>query len=640
MENQGFITEKPRVRDCIRDGLWLYRKNFITIVIFIALNYLAGVFSSYALNVLRYSFIRAYELDINSETMLNLFELMESAASNLKLTLSQSIILLITEFVIQIVVGFVAVCGTVLVIAKSLHLLIHGNSSQKAIRETIRPIAAQSFKIWLILYIIYLLPNYILRFITLLTDLGNYDDFIYAFPILGYSAFALIIAVLIVVLIISATSIIICNLAFCHLIAGERDGVVRKAAGMARINIGTIFLIYLLISFIIGFVVIFLQGFGITGSVISSILIHAVLFIPITSVAALYHRIATQAPISPEEMYEQEEIYEPEQELEASGEVIDTLRFRVEPSLGYSDVGDFHCGLARVRQPGSYPNGKWGYADKDGKLVIPIIYKEASDFKDGFAVIKKGRGEYFINIVGKIAIDADYNQADTFSEGFAPVKVETSWGFITPDGETFMLPYDDLYSFSEGFAPAFYDGKWIYLDKALKPALTTDYDDIYAFSEGLAMVEKNGLLGFIDCEGREVIPPRYVDARSFSGGLAAVAAESDKCRLWGYIDKSGREIILPCFEDADSFSENRASVCVNGKYGHIDTKGTFITPPEYEAVGSFNNGFAVVKDELYGYVGFDGAERCPAQYLDARAFSEGLAWAKTEKGWGILEVNK
>lgn len=107
---------------------------------------------------------------------------------------------------------------------------------------------------------------------------------------------------------------------------------------------------------------------------------------------------------------------------------------------------------------------------------------------------------------------------------------------------------------------------------------------------------------------------------------------------------TGRHVIPPrfgevsSFEDADSFSEGRASVCVNGKYGHIDTVGQWITPAEYEAVGAFSQGFAVVKDKDFGYVDRNGVECTAPLYLDARPFREGLAWVRTDEGWGVLEI--
>ena len=39
-------------------------------------------------------------------------------------------------------------------------------------------------------------------------------------------------------------------------------------------------------------------------------------------------------------------------------------------------------------------DGKWGYVDKEGKEIVPLVYEDAEDYKDGKARVKTN-GEYF-----------------------------------------------------------------------------------------------------------------------------------------------------------------------------------------------------------------------------------------------------
>jgi hypothetical protein len=365
---------------------------------------------------------------------------------------------------------------------------------------------------------------------------------------------------------------------------------------------------------------------------------RAAIFFQVTVMTVLYFNNSQPEPI---EETEDEEIDHFLLDAIAESENIeDTFQYRVEPSLDFDDVGEFCCGLARVRQTRLLGKGKWGYVNTDGEIVLPFVYKEASDFYDGVAVVREGRFEYFIDTAGNKIIDVGYEQADRFRENLAVVKLDSYWVVIDIEGDGQRLPYDNVYGFSEGFAVVNSGEKWFYINKDLSPVFSTEYDAAWSFNNGLAMVEKDGKRGFIDKDGKFVIPLQYDNALSFSEGLAAVMTTIDGKDCWSYIDKNGHTVIPVAFDRADSFQQGRAAVCVDRKYGHINTKGEFITSPKYGAAGSFSDDFALVGDVAYGYVDINGREFTSLFYQDARPFSENLAWVKTEVGWGILEIKK
>ena len=63
-------------------------------------------------------------------------------------------------------------------------------------------------------------------------------------------------------------------------------------------------------------------------------------------------------------------------------------------------IGFSFCeGLVNVKDE----NGKWGFIDKTGKLVIPCKWKWAYDFKNGRAKVKDERDrEIYIDKTGKV----------------------------------------------------------------------------------------------------------------------------------------------------------------------------------------------------------------------------------------------
>jgi len=80
-------------------------------------------------------------------------------------------------------------------------------------------------------------------------------------------------------------------------------------------------------------------------------------------------------------------------------------------------------------------DGRWGYLDKAGNEVIPFIYKRASNFKNGLAVVfvDENRAGY-IDKNGTMVISARYSFAEHFNNGVAAVELDKKWAFIDRNG--------------------------------------------------------------------------------------------------------------------------------------------------------------------------------------------------------------
>ena len=110
---------------------------------------------------------------------------------------------------------------------------------------------------------------------------------------------------------------------------------------------------------------------------------------------------------------------------------------------------------------------------------------------------------------------------------------------------------------------------------------------------------------------------------------------------WGYIDTTGAIVIKPKFDNASRFSEDLASVKIDGKYGYIDKRGRFIINPQFEAAGVFSEGLASVtrlSDGKAGYINMKGEYVIEPQFDDvAGIFVEGLAAVKIGDLYGYID---
>ena len=589
------------VRDCIAGGWALFRKNIAIIVIFVIAIFFANFLTTIFLTFVKVAIRDHYSLFGEVGDLFSIYN--GPIAPSLPL---QNIMVLLLEILLEIVSGFVTLCGTALVTARSLLILNHREYSPDSVRELLRPNAIRLLKVWLVLYLISLSAIYLTRFAS------SYQQFLFlnSHP-LNNLAKALTGFSLLTNMVVTFVLFAVMQYCICNVISGN-SGIVRESISLAKQTIGKIVIFYiffgmlnyvplipkLILKFLNPetFVLISVNGY------ISILGIIVLAFFQTTILTALFFH-TSKAESFEETEYESSEISFSENEPEVN--ISEDFHYRAAPSLLFESVGEFHSGLARVKEETIFGTGKWGYADTEGNLKIPYQYNEAGNFSEGLAAVKKGRYKFYIDKNDEVVIDALYDEANMFNSGLAVVKIGVHEGFINHDGDMQSLPYDKIYGFSEELALV-YDGcRWSYLDKTMKPVLHIEYKE----------------------------------ARSFSEGLAAVAIETKKKLLWGYIDRGGNEVIPPQFEQAGLFKEGRAAVRVNGKFGHIDMSGKLITPAEYEEAGDFNDGFAFVKDEYFGYVDLEGIERIPLIYLVAGSFSERLAWVKMENGWGILQIS-
>ncbi len=147
----------------------------------------------------------------------------------------------------------------------------------------------------------------------------------------------------------------------------------------------------------------------------------------------------------------------------------------------------------------------------------------------------------------------------------------------------------------------------------------------------LKNTKEGNLYGYIDETGKMVIEPKFTTAYDFNNWGFAVIEENNK---WGLINTKGEYKIMPIYDYISDFIEKTASFNKGEIMGAIDEKGDIITKRNYNFVGNFNEGRAVVGlptkngDSKYGYIDADGNERVKIELILANDFNEGVAIVK------------
>ena len=224
-------------------------------------------------------------------------------------------------------------------------------------------------------------------------------------------------------------------------------------------------------------------------------------------------------------------------------------------------------------------NGKVGYMNIQGKLVVPTVYDNLQDPDDKYDEtwanpVSEGRivvaknGKYgIIDTSNKVILPftSKYSFIDGIQEGRALVQSQSGkYGFIDKDGKEVVPPkyegadghFGGYYGFQEGLAGMSDGKKWGFITKTGKVAVPFVYDEVRPFSEGVAGVLKNGKWGFIDGSNKTVIPFQYSDSNiqrysvndmganyfNFYKGVAQVATINDKDVC---INKSAKKVACP-----------------------------------------------------------------------------------------------
>lgn len=288
-----------------------------------------------------------------------------------------------------------------------------------------------------------------------------------------------------------------------------------------------------------------------------------------------------------------------------------TGKLIVEPI--YDDAREFHEGLAAVKS-----DGKWGYIDNTGKLIIPLIFNTNSVFEEGMAFLKVNDKYGFFNKKGEIVIQPQFYDFRSFSEDLSAVCVEykssTStetlklYGFIDKKGKFVIKPqFLNAGSFQDGLAPVSsvgYHG-WGFINKMGKIVIPYQFMKAHGFHEGIALVENINndytySWGGIDKTGKFIITPKF---NYVSGNLSDGLCSFIEDEKYGFFDKNGRVKVNNIYDFASDFSEGVSRVKKNGKYGFINKIGEYVINPIYDFAAPFEDGLAMVQiKDKWGYI--------------------------------------
>ena len=306
-----------------------------------------------------------------------------------------------------------------------------------------------------------------------------------------------------------------------------------------------------------------------------------------------------------------------------------TRKYFVNPRKGtvdkYSEIGEFHNGLALVKSEKGY-----NYINEQGELISPVWFKKATDFHNGYALVGEGNILNFIDTEGNylfkepkiIGTDSQFypngtaivrylNEGTTiinykgkklipFFESIDPFKgkyaVATKKGtifhqgtntafwhyenyIIDSEGNTFSTSFEYLKQVDENFfvAGKSAKGKKYLINAQGERIGQNEFDDhLYEFKEGYMVVENNGVRNLIGKDGEYLYKNWYIDISPLKDGVCKVKAEND----YSYLNKYGE-----------------LETATKTMYSFLDLEGNLFPRDWFDQVYNFYDEMAVVRTD-------------------------------------------
>jgi len=273
---------------------------------------------------------------------------------------------------------------------------------------------------------------------------------------------------------------------------------------------------------------------------------------------------------------------------------------------------------------------RWGAIDANGKIVVPIEYKDFGAFKEGDRVSDK-----FIN------------ELDRFLGYAILVKKDGRVKIVDKNGSLlFKLPLKEFRTIHKlennkcivikDIARVMgEDNKFGLIDNHFNLITRLEYNTISnKISDNLIAVSMNNKCGFIDKHGKVVIPIKYDSVCIFSNGLASV-----------YIDGKHDlyELVLVKLHLKSHYGnyplvDHSEPEYSTGKSAFINTKGEIVIPFKYDYAYPFKYGCAVVVNNYkYGLIDKNNKVILPCKYYRIDEFYNGNAKIATKSIFNIFK---
>jgi hypothetical protein len=309
-------------------------------------------------------------------------------------------------------------------------------------------------------------------------------------------------------------------------------------------------------------------------------------------------------------------------------------------------------------------NGKVGYIDQEGKVVIQPVYLNGADFSEGLAAVRLNGKYGFIDISGNWIIPAKYDFSTSFEFGFASAYIDGEVQLIDKRGQCVLknsnYRFINLISQNRAIVVT-KKSKYELIDIPTgKNLLKQSLDRISEFSDGVAVVfaEKESKkaytsdYGVIDTNGRFIVSMgKYSEIKNFRNGYSLVdnyGEKNEEESFEGVIDTKGTLLFKRPKNDQSylfkDFNDGLAVINFKNHSGYINLKGEIVlNDTRNKYLNDFSGGRVFIKDEKGKYRLYDTQFNQVTEELfdefHRHGFKNGIAIVRKKHLWGLIDAD-
>lgn len=277
--------------------------------------------------------------------------------------------------------------------------------------------------------------------------------------------------------------------------------------------------------------------------------------------------------------------------------------------------------VAPVEQNELYPvpaeDGRWGYINGSGEMVISPVYQEARPFWGGAAWVKQDGLWGCIDTAGNMPVRAEYEDIAEYRDG----------------SQTFVAAFNTAAGVTANSALYNADGVKLF---GLSGQLGEMSDGLMPFSRQKG---EQQAWGYINALGEIIIEPQYAEVGEVSGNYALVRDFNGSIQLLNIHARTGTA--LEGVDSLDAVGNRRVLMRRENKFGYLNVGGELVVDYIYDAAEPFRGGAALVAQQgLYGLLTADGVYALAPQFASGQYLGGGMYAMKLaeEPGWRIYNA--
>lgn len=189
-----------------------------------------------------------------------------------------------------------------------------------------------------------------------------------------------------------------------------------------------------------------------------------------------------------------------------------------------------------------------GLIDQTNKTIIPFnerLEDVIVGYQENLIAVKLDGKFGFVDRQGQLIIANRYDDIQLFSEGLAPYKLNGKWGFLNSSEELVIQPiFDEVLPFRNGISAVREDNRWALIDKNGKKVESFKYTGIERLKSGKYLMTSESGIGLNDADGQQIMLPMYEQLQDIGNGKAIIR----KNGKWGVINYDGTYVIPTLYQ--------------------------------------------------------------------------------------------